>query len=238
MTETIKLGERTISYEIVRKKVKNINLHIKADGRVYVSANKRVSKKYIEDFLLQKADWIEKNLKKIESQKANAIRTIIPTEEQKIKLLGSDYQISIRKADENYIEVQSRDIHIYTRNPDDSHKIQLLWNKWFTALVKEVFEKAVEKIYPAFEPYQVPFPFIKIRKMKSLWGSCSMYKGTITLNRALIHAPFECIEYVAAHELTHFLYPNHSSHFYNRLSSIMPDYKERKKLLNQQGIYQ
>ena len=103
---------------------------------------------------------------------------------------------------------------------------------------KSEIKKAVEKIYPAFEPYQVPFPFIKIRKMKSLWGSCSMYKGTITLNRALIHAPFECIEYVAAHELTHFLYPNHSSHFYNRLSSIMPDYKERKKLLNQQGIYQ
>lgn len=238
MTETINLGQRTITYEIIRKKVKNINLHVKADGKIYVSANSRVSKKYIEDFLLRKADWIEKSLTKIESQKASSIRPVILAQGQTIKLLGVNYTINIKEADRDHILINQTNINIYTKYPKDTHLIQLLWNKWFTALVKDVFEKTVKKIYPVFMPYQIPYPLIKIRKMKTCWGSCSVYKDAITLNTALIHAPYECIEYVVAHELTHFLHPDHSRRFYNKLSSIMPDYKERKKLLKQQGIYQ
>lgn len=32
-------------------------------------------------------------------------------------------------------------------------------------------------------------------------------------------------------ELTHFIYPNHSKAFYEFLSVVMPDWKERKKML-------
>lgn len=237
MTETIKLGERTITYELIRKKVKNINLHVKADGRIIISANNRVSKKFIEDFLVRKADWIEKNLKKFESLEANHFSTLIPDNGQSIRLLGADYVVQIEEADVNRIEFNSSGIHIYTRYPKDSHRIELLWNKWFPALMRDVFERAVKNVYSGFAMYQVSMPVIKLRRMKTRWGSCSVYGGMITLNTTLIHAPFECIEYVAAHELTHFLHPDHSSRFYHRLSGIMPDYKERKKLLERQGIH-
>lgn len=237
MTETIKLGERTITYELIRKKVKNINLHVKADGRIIISANNRVSKKYIEDFLVRKADWIEKNIKKFENMEAKHFSTLKPDNGQSIRLLGADYPVQVVEADENRIEFNNNRIRIYTRYPNDSHRLELLWNKWFSVLLKEVFELAVKKVYPGFVPYQVPMPLIKLRKMKTRWGSCSVYGGVITLNTALIHAPVECIEYVAAHELTHFLHPDHSSRFYHRLSGIMPDYKERKILLERQGIH-
>ncbi|MEG2396279.1 MAG: M48 family metallopeptidase, partial [Oscillospiraceae bacterium] len=80
--------------------------------------------------------------------------------------------------------------------------------------------------------YKIPNVIIKIRKMKSRWGSCQPKTGIVTLNSQLINAPIGCIEYVVLHELCHFVQPNHSKDFYSLVSAIMPDYKERKKLLN------
>ncbi len=47
-----------IKYELVRKRVKNINMRIKPDLTVSVSASPRVPLKYIDDFVLKKSDFI------------------------------------------------------------------------------------------------------------------------------------------------------------------------------------
>jgi predicted metal-dependent hydrolase len=49
----------------------------------------------------------------------------------------------------------------------------------------------------------------------------------------LIAAPRPAIEYVVVHELAHFVHQNHSKEFYGLVRSILPDYKERKKMLKQ-----
>ncbi len=49
---------RKIVYDLQIKTVKNINMRIKSDGAVYVSANKRVSQKMIDDFIISKADFV------------------------------------------------------------------------------------------------------------------------------------------------------------------------------------
>lgn len=68
MTKTINLNGKVIQYELTYKKVKNINLRIKPDGTVFVSASKRVAQKIIDDFLISKADFIRNALKKYQSR--------------------------------------------------------------------------------------------------------------------------------------------------------------------------
>lgn len=97
------------------------------------------------------------------------------------------------------------------------------------------FQAVLDRLLPYFEPFGVTMPALKIRCMKSRWGSCAFKQGTITLNSQLLQAPEACLEYVVAHELAHFIHPNHSSHFYAVLSRVMPDHKARKKLLESQG---
>ncbi|MDD4828042.1 MAG: SprT-like domain-containing protein [Bacteroidales bacterium] len=75
-----------------------------------------------------------------------------------------------------------------------------------------------------------------LRDMNSRWGSCSMTTRRITLNLKLFHKPDECVEYVIVHELCHLLYPNHGKKFYELLSSELPDWKLKKKLLNNKII--
>lgn len=66
----IYLNGIAVYYTLQYKKVKNINLRIKPDGEVYVSANRFVPKIVIEDFIVSKADFIINALKKFEN-KAN-----------------------------------------------------------------------------------------------------------------------------------------------------------------------
>jgi len=57
-------NNRVIEYNLTRKNVRNINLRVKADGTVNVSANRSVSQKVIEKFLISKADFIINALEK------------------------------------------------------------------------------------------------------------------------------------------------------------------------------
>ena len=52
MIKTVFLNFEKLEYELEYKKVKNINLRIRSDGSIYVSANKYVSQKRIEEFIL------------------------------------------------------------------------------------------------------------------------------------------------------------------------------------------
>ena len=62
---------------------------------------------------------------------------------------------------------------------------------------------------PIFARHGVNKPQIAIRKMKTLWGSCSKHLNKITFNEYLLKADIRCIEYVVFHELTHLIYNAH-----------------------------
>ena len=69
--------------EIQFKKMKNIYLRLKADGRLVVSAPVGTSIQYLEKFILSKLDWIESKRHKLEKEKAS------PCFEGEILLFGN-----------------------------------------------------------------------------------------------------------------------------------------------------
>ena len=71
---------------------------------------------------------------------------------------------------------------------------------------------------------------ITLREQKTKWGSCSSL-GNLNFNWKLIMAPPEALDYVVVHELAHLKEMNHSPAFYKVVASVLPDYKERRKLL-------
>jgi predicted metal-dependent hydrolase len=71
---------------------------------------------------------------------------------------------------------------------------------------------------------------ITITGAKSRFGSCSS-KGNIAFSYRLMRYPEEAIDYVVVHELAHLVEMNHSPRFYAIVEKVLPDYKERKKLL-------
>ena len=88
-----------------------------------------------------------------------------------------------------------------------------------------LLKEALDRVYPLVEVLGVPYPTLKVRKMKSQWGNCHWAQGYITLNLALARCPEHLREYVALHELVHFLHHDHSSGFYGEMDRLMPRWR-------------
>ena len=73
---------------------------------------------------------------------------------------------------------------------------------------------------------------IKIRNHKRQWGSCSG-NGNVRFNWKIIMTPISVLDYVIVHELCHLIYPHHSSQFWQKVQSIIPDYKKKRDLLKE-----
>lgn len=179
MIRQVNYNGTLIEYTLERKKVKNINLRIKSNMTVYVSANRRVSMKYIDDFVISKGDFI---LKAIDEFKNT-----------------SDISLTPKFSEKSFIDF----------------------------VVSEY-----DRIYELFKRYNIIKPVLKLKKMKSRWGSCNYVKGIIALSTNLIYCTEEQITYVIVHEYAHLLVHNHSSDFYKIVENFSPDYKRIRKEMN------
>ncbi|NCV71165.1 MAG: M48 family peptidase, partial [Betaproteobacteria bacterium] len=70
----------------------------------------------------------------------------------------------------------------------------------------------------------------QLSSARTRWGSCNA-KSVIRLNWRLIHKDPMLIDYVVVHELAHLKELNHSPRFWAIVESVLPDYRERKRLL-------
>jgi len=239
------------SYILIRKNVKNINLRVKPDGSIVVSAHPRVPKKYIDEFVQSQTPFIQKARASMEQGKKNTANKQLITGEQ-IPYLDGSLTLQVEKVDKTLIPawieaVQngsitnfSRNSHgeavfckdgclyLYTENTVNPDHKQQLYDSWQKIQAGILCRQLSLQYYPIFEKLGVIYPEIKIRKMSSRWGSCIPQKHKITFNSLLLEKPMESIEYVVVHEFSHFIHPDHSKAFYQFVAQILPDWKRRK----------
>jgi predicted metal-dependent hydrolase len=73
---------------------------------------------------------------------------------------------------------------------------------------------------------------VGVKRLKSRWGSCDQQKN-IVLNLFLMQLPWELIDYVLLHELTHTVVLRHGADFWEAMTAILPDVKAVRKRLRQ-----
>ena len=221
--KVIQCKKYPITYTLVIKQVKNINMRISPKGEIVVSANPFVPLDKIDEFVSSKVSWIVEHQKKVVEK---AQRCLLSDKE--IMLFGK--QLKIKKSAGRYNYVSYDDKYLYVQLKQDAD-VEKVITQFLNKLCKDVFMDVATLTCNSLKDYQIPFPEVKIRTMKSRWGSCTPARNTITLDKKLIHYPLEFIEYVVLHEFVHFIQPNHSKAFYNIIENYMPDYKQRMQLI-------
>ena len=213
-----------ITYTLVTKQVKNINMRISSKGEVVVSANPFVPMDKIDDFVSSKVSWIVKHQKSMQERSQKSM-----IDDKHIILFGNSLKIRKTTGKYNHVSYDKDTLYVQCREQADPEKVI---RQFLDKLCRDVFLDIATLTFRSLSDYHLEFPDVKIRDMKSRWGSCTPAKNSITLNRKLIHYTFEFIEYVVLHEFVHFIQPNHSKAFYNIIENYMPDYKTRMEMVN------
>lgn len=227
MHKKITISGREFDYILERKPVKNINIRIKPDGKIYVSANKRISEKYIMELVSEKSEFILNSIERIEKREKEKQNNDSKT----IRYLGDEYALQIIQSEDERVDFDDV-LKLFTQDIFDIERRNFLIKQWQFAQCIEVFARLNEEAYQAFsKKYSVPFARITVKDMKSRWGSCSMKTKRISMSARLIEYPVECIKAVFFHEYAHFVQANHSAKFYAVLEEMMPDYKKWDRVL-------
>ncbi|MCX7710969.1 MAG: M48 family metallopeptidase [Clostridia bacterium] len=235
MKNQIQIGNKSIEYVVVRSRRKTIGISIQSEQGLKVSAPYRVSDTYIHDVIQTKSSWILKKLKELEDAKP-AERKFTPGE--KLMVLGKEYYLCI--SEKVGIKTAQLDIGpsavclIIPEIKQLEQRTQIIRDALTKCLKKIAAEIVSERIEVYSKKLNVLPKKIVIKSQKTLWGSCTR-DNAININWRIVMAPVEIVDYLVVHELAHIKVKNHSKTYWNLVESILPDHKERRKWLRENG---
>ena len=213
-----------------------IQLHPRRPIRVLANVN--TPKKVIDDFLMSKKDWIEKNL-----QKFRESATQFPLKRNKaaedFPFLGKDrkFKVVITLNKRSFVSVTDDNLLLHIprndwsadtpsqEHPNAQKEIRDFYKREGVKLLSERIQHWSQQMN--LHPKQVRF-----REQRTRWGSCSSRK-MINLNWRLIVFSLELIDYVIVHELAHLEHMNHSEKFWSLVEKYLPNSSELKHRLKE-----
>lgn len=205
----LEVGGITYEVVIIKKNNKNTYIRVKEDLKIYVSTNKYTSDRQIKKLINDNVESIALMLERAKKKKEK---------HEKSMILGS--------------EVDVIEFHLQEKPELYNNKFYIKDISKLDKYIKEyaftIFEERLNEIYNLFEE-NIPYPKLKIRKMTSRWGVCNKREKSVTLNLELIRMDVKYLDYVIIHELSHFIYFDHSESFWKLVSKYSPNYKILRK---------
>lgn len=225
--QQITYGTYIIQFSLERTSRKTLEISVCPDRSVKVIAPWDTVLEAIQIKVKKRASWILKQLHFFEQ--------FYPKKQERYYLsgeshlyLGKEYCLKIKRDIQKGVFLAHNVMLVQSHTPERSDITRHILEKWYVEQAKIVLKKRVEACLLTF-PDQLFFKpkSIIIRQLLNRWGSMTK-AGNLVLNRQLIKASIQSIDYVITHELCHIKHPNHSESFYNLLERIMPDWKKYK----------
>ena len=228
-----KLSLGHISVEVTQKNIKNVHLSVHPpNGRVTISAPKRMNLETIRVYAVSKLSWIKKQQDKIAKQKREPAREYIERESHYYK--GERYLLKVIEHNAPpKVELNHSALNLYVRPNTPTFKRMQVMDEWYRQQLKVDIPKLIE-IWE--KKMNVQVNEFGVKKMKTRWGSCNINKKRIWLNLELAKKPMECLEYVVVHELVHLFERKHNDRFIKLIDEFMPNWRGHRDELNRLPI--
>ncbi|SDZ03632.1 M48 family metallopeptidase [Tindallia californiensis] len=231
-TKTSFLFIDELKVEILRKKIKNMNLSVHPpDGRVRLSVPKGVDEEALRFFLTSRVPWIKKQQHRLENQEQSFPKDYIAGESHYVA--GESYSLNIIEdhKEKQRVEIGNRkkELDLYVRPGKDKSKREKIMQEFYRKYLKEKIPELIRKWEPVMG---VKVEDWGVKRMKTRWGTCNIRDKRIWINLDLGKKHPRCLEYIVVHEMTHLLERYHNERFKSYMDNFLPDWRSIKKELN------
>ncbi|MCF7355417.1 SprT family zinc-dependent metalloprotease [Vibrio sp. CK2-1] len=219
-----------IEVQVNRKAIKNLHLSVlPPQGRVRLSIPHGTGEQAIRLAIINKLTWIKQQQADFAAQARQSSREMISGESH--YLWGKRYRLSIVNTSSKHsvtVKGVSKLELAVTENTSVDNRLKLL-----NGFYRKRMQESIDKLLPVWQKKLGVEPnSVSIKKMKTKWGSCNIQAKRLWLNLELAKKPPECMEYILVHELVHLIERHHNERFKALLDKNMPDWRERRNLLN------
>ena len=226
----LQYGAQEIQYEIVRRPRKTLEIAVEPDASVVIAAPENATLEAIEAKLRKRAAWVTR-------QQRYFTQFLPRTPERRFiagethLYLGRQYRLKVVPHIQESVNLLRGFIVVQTHRPTSTEVTRDLLDAWYR---DRAHIKFPERIAICLDLFPDPEAFrprgLIVRQTRQRWGSMSP-AGRLLLNRRLVQAPVDAIDYVITHELCHLAVPHHGAAFFELLEKVMPDWEGRKQRL-------
>lgn len=223
----------SIAIQLNRKTIKNLHISVlPPDGAVRVSAPEYMTETAIRMAVIRRIPWIKKQKNNFIKQPRQSKREMLSGECH--YLWGRRYRLNVViRTGKREVKLNRGRLHLYLNHVVTVEQKHLLLATYY----REVLKKRITDLLPIWESkIGVTVATWGVRKMKTKWGSCNRQAKRIWFNLDLAKKPPECLEYILVHELVHLVERHHNEQFKAHMDKLLPDWRERKNLLNQMPL--
>ncbi|MCA9506580.1 MAG: M48 family metallopeptidase [Myxococcales bacterium] len=219
-----------IDVEIVRKEIKNLHLGVYPPlGRVRVAVPMRLDDDAVRLAVVSHLGWIRRKQREFATQDRQSQRELITGESHffqgrryRLDLQESPGRPGVRLAGHRTIELRVP--------PDyDRDQREAVLQRWHRSELQALLPVLIDRWEPKVGRAVAE---VRIKRMKTRWGSCNAEARRIWLNLELIKKPVACLEYVLVHEMVHLHERHHDERFLAWMERLMPTWRLHRDELN------
>ena len=221
---------RGIPVEVVRKAIRNLHLGVyPPHGRVRVASPLHLDDEAVRLAVVSRLGWIRRKQAEFKRQERQSRREFVSGESH--YFAGRRYRLDVTKQSGRPSVRLLNNSTMALRIPPDAdwYAREAVLNRWYRRQLRDQLPE-LQAIWEA--KVGVHVNEVRIRKMKTLWGSCNADAKRIWLNLELVKKPVTCLAYVLVHEMIHLLERHHNDRFYALMSQFMPQWQLYRDELN------
>ena len=228
--DRIAYGRHVIDFTIVRRPRTTLEIAVEPDLRVVIAAPLNASIEDIREKVKKRAAWVHRQQHFFSQYMPRTPERKFISGETHL-YLGRQYRLKVRPDIQEYVQHTRGFIFVHSRAPKRPERTRQLLQTWYKERAHATFHERLRICRDLFpNPPRFSPKELIVRDLRRSWGSMSP-SSRLILNRRLIEAPMDAIDYVITHELCHIEIPRHTPSFYNLLTQIMPDWQTRKSRL-------
>jgi len=221
---------RGIPVEVVRKDIKNLHVGVyPPNGRVRVAVPLRLDDEAVRLAIISRLGWINRQQTAFKQQDRQSHREFVTGESHYFQ--GRRYRLDVieHNSPPSVSLPNNKTIELHVRPGTSREKREAVLQQWYRKWLKEQLPPLLAKWEPKVG---VTVEEVRIKKMKTLWGSCNAEAQRIWLNLELAKKSASCLEYILLHEMLHFLERHHNERFLELMDTLMPTWRLCRDELN------